>query len=68
MSSCCTAGYGCDHEDPDPSPLPHQMYAALIGGPLDGLLLDITRWRPEEVEDGLALSTELGRWPGGRSL
>ncbi|MEU4797519.1 hypothetical protein [Streptomyces sp. NPDC023327] len=33
---------GCDHADPHPGPLPHQMYAALIGGPLDGLLLDIT--------------------------
>ncbi|WNE93855.1 hypothetical protein PS467_00090 [Streptomyces luomodiensis] len=31
--------YGCDHDDPDPGPLPHQTYAALIGGPLDGLLL-----------------------------
>lgn len=56
------------HDDPDPGPLPHQTYAALIGGPLDGLLLDITGWRPEEVDDGAALSTELSRWPGGRAL
>ncbi|MFI9496199.1 hypothetical protein ACIG8K_32270 [Streptomyces halstedii] len=34
----------------------------------DGLLLDITGWRPEEIEDGVALMTELGRWPGGRAL
>jgi hypothetical protein len=60
--------YGHDHDDPDPGPLPHQTYAALIGGPLDGLLLDITGWRPEEVDDGAALSTELSRWPGGRAL
>ena len=24
--------------------------------------------RPEEVDDGVALSTELSRWPGGRAL
>lgn len=62
--------YGHDHDDPDPDPgpLPHQTYAALIGGPLDGLLLDITGWRPEEVDDGAALATELSRWPGGRAL
>jgi hypothetical protein len=60
--------YGHHHDDPDPGPLPHQTYAALIGGPLDGLLLDITGWRPDEVDGGAALSTELGQWPGGRSL
>ncbi|MFE5118354.1 hypothetical protein [Streptomyces sp. NPDC056669] len=64
--------YGCDHPDPDPDPdpgpLPHQTYAALIGGPLDGLLLDITGRRPEEVDGGAALVTELGQFPGGRSL
>ncbi|MFE4337407.1 hypothetical protein ACFRQM_51505 [Streptomyces sp. NPDC056831] len=37
--------YGHDHDDPNPGPLPHQTYAALVGGPLDGLLLDITGWR-----------------------
>lgn len=60
--------YGHDHDDPDPGPRPHRTYAALVGGPLDGLLVDITGWRPEEIEDGVALSTELGRWPGGRAL
>ena len=52
---------------PNPGPLPHQTYAALKGGPLDGLLLDITAWRPEEVDDD-ALSTDLSRRPGGRAL
>ncbi|MEU5893595.1 hypothetical protein ABZ835_43280 [Streptomyces sp. NPDC047461] len=47
---------------------PEQTYAVLIGGPLDGLLLDITGWQPEEVADGAALPTELSRWPGGRAL
>ncbi|MFK0182118.1 hypothetical protein ACIQVR_39910 [Streptomyces xanthochromogenes] len=60
--------YGQDHDHPNPGPLPHQTYAVLVGGPLDGLLLDITGWRPEEIEDGVALMTELGRWPGGRAL
>lgn len=60
--------YGNDHDDPEPGPLAHHTYAALIGGPLNGLLLDITGWRPEEIEDGAALPTELSRWPGGRAL
>ncbi|WP_030750529.1 hypothetical protein [Streptomyces sp. NRRL S-31] len=60
--------YGADHDDPDPGPLPYRTYAELVGGPLDGLLLDITGWRAEEVDDGVALSTELVRWPGGRAL
>ncbi|MFF4795778.1 MULTISPECIES: hypothetical protein [unclassified Streptomyces] len=60
--------YGHDHDDPNPGPLPHRTYATLMGGPLDGLLLDITGWRPEEVDDGVALPTELGQFPGGRAL
>ncbi|MFF5015098.1 hypothetical protein [Streptomyces sp. NPDC001165] len=34
--------YGHDHDDPNPGSPPHRTYAMLIGGPLDGLLLDIT--------------------------
>ncbi|MEU7649948.1 hypothetical protein [Streptomyces huasconensis] len=60
--------YGADHEAPNPGPLLHRTYAELVAGPLDGLLLDITGWRPEEIDDGVALRTELGRWPGGRAL
>lgn len=60
-SSCCADGYTATTTDaPNSGPLPHQTYAALVGGPLDGLLLDITGWRPEEIEDGVALMTELG--------
>ncbi|WP_435218072.1 hypothetical protein [Streptomyces sp. bgisy034] len=33
-----------------------------------GASSDITGWRPEEIDDGTALSTELGQFPGGRSL
>ncbi|MEU5893237.1 hypothetical protein ABZ835_41350 [Streptomyces sp. NPDC047461] len=53
--------YGHDHGDPDPGPRPAKSYAPPMGGPLDGLLLDITRRRPEEVDEGAALSTELSR-------
>ncbi|MFE5191071.1 hypothetical protein [Streptomyces sp. NPDC056628] len=60
--------YGHDHDDPHPCALPHRTYAALIGGPLDGLLLDITGWRADEIDGGVALPTELGRFPGGRAL
>ncbi|MFF5393373.1 hypothetical protein ACFY5H_34580 [Streptomyces sp. NPDC013012] len=64
--------YGRDHDDPDPDPgpgpKPGRTYTELVGGPLDGLLLDIHGWRNEEVDDGVALTTELGRWPGGRAL
>ncbi|MFJ2723125.1 hypothetical protein [Streptomyces sp. NPDC087437] len=60
--------YGHNHDDSNPGPLPHWTYATLIGGPLDGLLLDITGWRPEEVDYGVALTTELGQFPGGRAL
>ncbi|MER6472359.1 hypothetical protein [Streptomyces collinus] len=60
--------YGCDHDDPDPGPLPARTYAMLVGGPLDGLLLDITGWTADEVGGGVALATELSRWPGGRAL
>ncbi|MFJ1656440.1 hypothetical protein ACIOC2_34745 [Streptomyces sp. NPDC088337] len=67
MSSCCAAGSTARTTTPQPRPAPAPD-ATLIGGPLDGLLLDITDWRPEEIYDGAALSTELSRWPGGRAL
>ncbi|MET7540038.1 hypothetical protein [Streptomyces sp. NPDC005507] len=37
--------YGHDHDGPNPGPLAHRTYATLIGGPLDGLLPDVTGWR-----------------------
>jgi len=60
--------YGHDHDDPDPGPRPGRTYAALVGGPLDGLLLDITSRRAQQIDDGAALPTELGQFPGGRAL
>jgi hypothetical protein len=49
--------HGQGYDDPNPGPLPYQTYAALVGGPLERLLLDIMGWRPEEVDDGAALTT-----------
>ncbi|MDT9682841.1 hypothetical protein RND61_12275 [Streptomyces sp. TRM76323] len=61
--------YGQDHDDPRPGPRPGRAYAELVGGPLDGLLLDITGWSPQETGTGVALPTELGRFgSGGRAL
>ncbi|WP_286260447.1 hypothetical protein [Streptomyces graminofaciens] len=34
--------YGHDADDPHPGPRPGRAYAELVGGPLDGLLFDIT--------------------------
>jgi hypothetical protein len=61
--------YGQDHDHPRPGPVHGHTYAQLVGGPLDGLLLDVTGWTPGEIEAGAALRTELGRFgPGGRAL
>ncbi|WP_411108584.1 hypothetical protein [Streptomyces sp. c-19] len=52
--------YGHDHhDDPDPGLRRGRTYAELVGGPPDGLLLDIYGWRTEKVVDGVALPTEL---------
>ncbi|WP_328493493.1 hypothetical protein OHS59_12575 [Streptomyces sp. NBC_00414] len=48
-----------------PGPLPNQDYAELVGGPLDGLLLDITNWTADEIQTGVALMTELGQFDAG---
>ncbi|MER5728272.1 hypothetical protein ABT084_07905 [Streptomyces sp. NPDC002138] len=61
--------YGTDHDDPDPGPRPGRTYVELVGGPLDGLLLDITGWSADAVRTGAALRTELGQFgAGGRAL
>lgn len=39
-------------------PLSGQSYVELVGGPLDGLLLDVTGWTREEIGTGVALETE----------
>ncbi len=61
--------YGQDHDDPRPGPRPGRVYAELVGGPLDGLLLDVTDWTERERAAGAVLETELGRFGAeGRSL
>lgn len=58
--------YGADHDDPGPRP--GRVYRELVGGPLDGLLLDVTGRREEELREGAALATELGAFgSGGRA-
>ncbi|MBD9734546.1 hypothetical protein ABZ606_24345 [Streptomyces sp. NPDC012461] len=59
--------YGADHDDPGPRD--GRVYAELAGGPLDGLLLDVTDRSGPELADGIGLRTEIGRYgPGGRAV
>ena len=59
--------YGSDHDDAGPRP--GRLYAELVGGPLDGLLLDVTDRPGHELREGVELPTEIGRYgPGGRAL
>lgn len=37
--------YGTDHDDPDPGRRPGREYRELVGGPLDGIRLDVTGGR-----------------------
>lgn len=61
--------YGHDPAAPEAAPLPGHHYAELVGGPLDGLLLDITNCPPETRPQGAALPTELSRYGAeGRAL
>ncbi|MFE3068590.1 hypothetical protein [Streptomyces sp. NPDC059247] len=61
--------YGQEHDDPRPGPRPGRVYAELVGGPLDGLLLDVTERAVDERDSGVALETELGRHgAAGRSF
>ncbi|MER7194484.1 hypothetical protein [Streptomyces flaveolus] len=59
--------YGADHDNPGPRA--GRAYAQLVGGPLDGLLLDVTDLAEDERGRGVTLATEIGRYgPGGRSV
>ncbi|MFF3768529.1 hypothetical protein ACFYYR_31235 [Streptomyces sp. NPDC001922] len=60
--------YGHDHDDSDTGPGPGRTYVELVGGPLDGLLLDVTGWTTDELGAGAALPTDLGQFHGGRAL
>ncbi|WSX34066.1 hypothetical protein OG520_44905 (plasmid) [Streptomyces sp. NBC_00984] len=61
--------YGAYHDDPDPWEQPGQRYVELVGGPLDGQLLDVTSWPEAHLADGGAcLITEASSYgPGGRA-
>ncbi|MFJ2771065.1 hypothetical protein [Streptomyces sp. NPDC087300] len=60
--------YGAEHDDPDPGPQPGHAYRELSGGPLDGLLLDVTGWTAAQLDEGALLVTEIGAFgPGGRA-
>lgn len=61
--------YGSDHDDPDPyTPRPGHEYVELVGGPLDGHLLDVTGLTAEDRADGALLIAPLGTYgPGGRA-
>ncbi|WP_412180919.1 hypothetical protein [Streptomyces goshikiensis] len=50
--------YGC--EPGDPGPVPGHAYVELVGGPLDGLLLDVTGWDPKDIVDGAVLMSDHG--------
>ncbi|MFC7989822.1 hypothetical protein ACFUV2_11020 [Streptomyces pilosus] len=59
--------YGADHDDPGPRA--GRSYAELAGGPLDGLLLDVTGSEETGPGEGVRLRTEIGRYgAGGRSV
>lgn len=59
--------YGADRDQPA-GPVAGHDYVELIGGPLDGQLLDVTSWGEDERADGALLMSDNGQWgPGGRS-
>ncbi|MFE9912906.1 hypothetical protein [Streptomyces clavifer] len=61
--------YGSDHDDPDLyATHPGHDYVELVGGPLDGQLLDVTALAPEEQTTGALLITPRSAYgPGGRA-
>ncbi|MER5966231.1 hypothetical protein [Streptomyces sp. NPDC002057] len=43
---------GLRHQPRRPDPASGRQYAELLGGPLDGELLDVTGWGPGDIETG----------------
>ncbi|MGW4817210.1 hypothetical protein ACWEPB_36970 [Kitasatospora cineracea] len=63
----CGRVYGAEPGE-EAGPEPGREYRELVGGPLDGLLLDVTGWDADMLECGAALITNLGHYgPGGRA-
>ena len=60
--------YGADRDGPDQYARPGHEYVDLCGGPLDGLLLDVTGWPVKDRALGALLITVLGEYgAGGRA-
>ncbi|WP_392893267.1 hypothetical protein [Streptomyces sp. LN699] len=58
-----------DGSGEEPAPRPDHVYAELLGGPLDGLLLDVTGWSVVQRVEGALLITDKGLYgPGGRAF
>ncbi|MGW6691887.1 hypothetical protein [Streptomyces sp. NPDC054961] len=50
-------------------PVPGRTLVGLVGGPLDGRLLDVSDWRDEDRAEGCLLVTDRGLYgPGGRAF
>ncbi|KPI11271.1 hypothetical protein OV450_8461 [Actinobacteria bacterium OV450] len=51
------------------APGPGHVLVDLVGGPLDGQLLDVSDWSDEDRVQGSLLVTDLGLYgPGGRAF
>lgn len=60
--------YGSGPDDPDPYEQPGHEYVELVGGALDGQLVDVTSWTPDERATGSMLITDDGMYrAGGRA-
>lgn len=60
--------YGTDHDDSNPGPQEGRTYVELVGGALNGQLLDVTGWSEDERAGGALLITEAGLYgEGGRA-
>ncbi|MFE6977246.1 hypothetical protein [Streptomyces sp. NPDC057682] len=58
--------YGSDETDTGPEP--GHTYRELVGGPLDGQLLDVTGWSEAMLVGGAFLMAPLSAYgPGGRA-
>ncbi|MEV5864358.1 hypothetical protein AB0L83_32145 [Streptomyces sp. NPDC052071] len=47
--------YGTEHDAPTTGPQPGHTYRELVGGPLDGQLIEVTGWTDEEITTGAQL-------------
>ncbi|MEU3315756.1 hypothetical protein ABZ743_24200 [Streptomyces sp. NPDC006662] len=59
--------FGSESDDPNLGPRPGHVYVELVGGPLNGELLDVCGWDPQEIVDGAMVMSEHGQFgPTGR--